>query len=362
MKRARTRSADNVKDGSVVANGTCVSVGAAPTDHVKEEALGSAGGCAGASAAAAKPKAEPKAEPKPKPKPKPKAEPVVDDTVWITPDLAAPLCRVEINSDPSRNELYYTNKRPDLVRKDTAIIKSLYMVPEEHLGGPSACIDGVSVVVTRVSDVRTLVTARDPFFVQVLDSTIYILPIRASYSRLKPPVWISTALTVVGPPGRVRWTFMTCSNGTSAGTGDASNPATLVAIASECLAQSVIINTDTASVKITGDAALSLCSVKAKGACSVKMGRLVSGTLLLHLDSAAEFVCTNGKIDHAVANLSYGSRAELPRIVTSIHASIEHTSTLITNSVPPLTMYRSPTETRRVRVNARTGGFEFLEE
>jgi hypothetical protein len=290
-----------------------------------------------------------------------KAEVEGGDTAWVTPTLAAPLCRVEINPAPSSAELNYKNERPDIVLKDCLIIKSLYVEPEAHMEGPSAQIYGVNVTVTRVSDDRFLVVATSPFFVYAANSTISIYPMAVTIPSTLP-AWISTALMIVGPPGRVGWTYIACSNARSLGPAGTESSATRVTIAAACLARSVAIDTDMTNVTVVGDAALSLCSVRASGACRVKMQHLVSGTLLVSLSLSAEFKCKHGRVAHAVANLSHECRAELPHIAASIGYAISRASILIAASVPAKYLQRSSTEQRRVKLNTTAAAYEYLEE
>ncbi len=317
--------------------------------------MAEASGCAGAAGFAPVADLAPKAEPK--------AEPVVDDTVWIVPtaSLSSP-CRVEVNPAPSTAELYYKNERPDIVRKDCLIIKSLYVEPEAHMEGPSAHICGVNVTITRVSDDRFLVVATSPFFVYVTNATISIYPMTATIPSTLP-AWISTTLTVVGPPGRMNWACITCNNAVNMKSpADRTRPANLVKIDAACLARSVLLDMDMTSMKVVGHVVLSVCSVRARGPCFVKVDHMVSGALHLHCESTAKFTCKRGRIGHTVVGAESACRVKLPNLVNSLTFNVAQTSVMIAKRIPQKLLYRVSIEKRRVKLNTTTSTFEYFEE
>ncbi len=296
------------------------------------------------------------------------AAPPLDDVAWVTPILpnvpygprVVPRYRIEVNDRPSHAELRWSHWTSFFTKKDELFIKSLFIKPAAHVQGLSLSVHTINVTIVRVSDTRFVMSAETPFFVSVKDSTMYVNAVNDG--EYLEAGWITTTLTVVTDPGKSGLAHVHCDNARMNGDPSDTRAASLVTIAGACLAPAVLIVAHHANVKITGDAILSLCSVQITGSCFVKINHLTAGSLYATIEDGAEFVCTNGNVDHLVANASYSSKVEFPHIVSTLRGNFNVQSRIILSSVPKTHLARASTETRRVKLNTAAKRFEFLDE
>jgi hypothetical protein len=358
-KRARSDGVQDIK-GEVVIKGEATVVSAGAADSASANAVVVA-------VAAVPVPSKPSLEVGHKPDPVAAVAPL-DDVAWVTPILpnvrhgprVVPRYRIEVNDKPSPAELRWDHRTSFFVKRDQLFIKSLFVTPAAHVQGLSLSVHTVNVTIVRVSDTRVIMSAGTPFFVSVSDSTVHVNPVNDS--EYPEAGWITTTLAVVTDPAKSGITHLHCDNARINGDPTGIRAASLVTIVGTCLAPAVLIVAHHANVKVMGEAVLSLCSVQVTGSCFVKINHLTAGSLYTTIEDGAEFVCTNGSVEHLVANASYSSKGEFPHIVTTLRGNFKSQSRIILNSVPKPHLARESTETRRAKLNTATNRFEFLDE